>query len=218
MPIRHTHREAGDACRMANALDLVGDRWSLVLVRELLLGPKRFSELQAAALGITPAVLTGRLRELEEHGIIAPPPKPAAGRRRYELTAWGIALEDVLRAFGRWYTAGPDPLTDGSLTPDAFVVALRTMAPADAKIANLRLVAHPASPSIPVRHAVVHRLDRRLRITPVDPGDESVVCRARLEGDATTLAGVCFGQLPLDAASITGDVRTVQALIDALNS
>ena len=70
MPTKRTYGDLGDACRAANALDLVGDRWTLIVVREVILGPKRFTDLQESVRGITPAVLTDRLRSLRESGII----------------------------------------------------------------------------------------------------------------------------------------------------
>ncbi|MQB01762.1 MAG: hypothetical protein GEU78_16025 [Actinobacteria bacterium] len=68
-PTNRTYADHGDACRAANALDLVGDRWTLIIVRELILGPKRFADLEATVRGITPAVLTARLRSLVDAGI-----------------------------------------------------------------------------------------------------------------------------------------------------
>ena len=130
MPIKHTYGDLGDACRSANALDLVGDRWSLIIVREVILGPKRFADLQQAARGITPAVLTDRLGMLRGAGIVEQVVlSDPAGTRAYVATEWGRGLEQVLQALGRWYSAGPDPSTRGGMTPDAMVLAMRTMAP-----------------------------------------------------------------------------------------
>jgi DNA-binding HxlR family transcriptional regulator len=96
-------RSYGQFCGVAHALDLVGERWALLVVRELVLGPKRFTDLAAGLPGIGTNILTARLRELEQGDVIArrvlPPP---AGSTVYELTPYGRALEPVLLALGRW--------------------------------------------------------------------------------------------------------------------
>src|SRR4051795_1875956 len=103
-------RTYGDRCGVARALDLVGDRWALLVVRELLLGAKRFSDLRAGLPGVSPDVLAQRLRELEEAGVVRrtklPPP---AAARVYELTERGAELEPVVLALGRWGSAVPFP-------------------------------------------------------------------------------------------------------------
>ena len=221
MPIRRTHAEHGDACRMAASLDAIGDQWSLVIVRELLLGPKRFSDLQAAARGITPAVLTSRLRELQGHGVIA----PASGREPYRLTPWGERLEDVVIALGRWYSSAPDPTTTGEMTPDGLVLALRTMAPPvpDAGVATVEIIAHPAAEDrIPARHAMITPGVERLEVLVVEGADggsdELPAATTVLEGPATLLAGVLFGQvdrrsLPAGAVRVEGDHEGLDAVI-----
>ena len=96
-------RTYGDSCGIARGLDVVGDRWALLVARELLLGPKRFTDLRDGLPGIGPDVLSARLRDLEQAGVLGraalPPP---AGSRVYELTEWGRELEPVLLALGRW--------------------------------------------------------------------------------------------------------------------
>ena len=90
-------------CTMARTLDLVGERWTLLLVRELMIGPQRFTDLLEGLAGIGRNLLADRLRRLEEHGLVKrrrlPPP---AGSRVYELTEDGRALGPVLTALGRW--------------------------------------------------------------------------------------------------------------------
>ena len=96
-------RSYGQFCGVAHALDLVGERWALLVVRELVLGPKRFTDLAAGLPGIGTNILTARLRELEQTGVVErrvlPPP---AGSTVYELTPYGRELEPVLLALGRW--------------------------------------------------------------------------------------------------------------------
>ena len=120
MPSRRRYADHGDACAAAHALDVVGDRWSVIVIRELMLGPKRFSELLACAHGATPTVLTMRLRELEQAGLVnqvaLPPPALVTV---YGLTEWGLEFEPILQALGRWAQRSPALPSDGGLTPDA---------------------------------------------------------------------------------------------------
>jgi DNA-binding HxlR family transcriptional regulator len=121
-------RTYGDPCGIARALDLVGERWALLVVRELVLGPKRFTDLRAGLQHLSPDVLAQRLRGLESAGIVQrrtlPPP---AASRVYELTDWGRELEPVVLALGRWGSRAPFPPGDGQLGIDALVLALRTL-------------------------------------------------------------------------------------------
>jgi len=117
-----------DACAAAHALDLIGERWALLVVRELLLGPKRFTDLRVGLPGVSPNVLAQRLRELEQAGVVRrrklPPP---AGSRVYELTEWGMELEPVIIGLGRWGARSPSRLRDATIGVDSIVLALRTM-------------------------------------------------------------------------------------------
>src|SRR5919106_3243857 len=105
-----TMRTYGDLCGIARALDVVGERWALLVVRELLLGPKRFTDLRAGLPHVGPDVLTQRLKELEAAGVVrrATLPPPAASKV-YELTRRGAELEPVVLALGRWGSAAPGP-------------------------------------------------------------------------------------------------------------
>jgi DNA-binding HxlR family transcriptional regulator len=117
-----------DACGTAFALELVGERWSLLIVRELMFGGRRFSDLRAGLPGISAKVLTERLEGLEAAGIVQrrqlPPPVAA---QVYELTRWGYAAEDAIQALGRW--AACSPLHDPTLplSPASLMLSLRTM-------------------------------------------------------------------------------------------
>jgi DNA-binding HxlR family transcriptional regulator len=90
-------------CGVARALDLIGERWALLVVRELALGPKRFTDLRQGLPGIATNVLSLRLRQLERDGVVArrllPPPAPA---QVYELTEHGRELVPIMLALGRW--------------------------------------------------------------------------------------------------------------------
>jgi DNA-binding HxlR family transcriptional regulator len=98
-----TTRTYGDNCGIARALDVVGERWALLVVRELLLGPQRFSDLRTALPGASSNLLTDRLRELVTRGVIARRKlAPPAASWVYELTEWGRELEPILLALGGW--------------------------------------------------------------------------------------------------------------------
>jgi DNA-binding HxlR family transcriptional regulator len=126
-------RTYGDRCGVARALDLVGERWALLVVRELLLGPKRFTDLRRGLPNLSPDVLSQRLRDLEQAGIVRrhtlPPP---AGSRVYELTDRGHELEPVVIELGRWGSGAPFPPGDAEIGVDAFVIALMTLFDASA--------------------------------------------------------------------------------------
>jgi DNA-binding HxlR family transcriptional regulator len=117
-----------DGCAAAHALDLIGERWALLVVRELLLGPKRFTDLRAGLPGVSPNVLAQRLRELERAGVVRrrklPPP---AASRVYELTSWGEELEPVVVSLGRWGARSPSKPRDAELGVDSLILSFRTM-------------------------------------------------------------------------------------------
>jgi DNA-binding HxlR family transcriptional regulator len=122
-------RTYGDQCGIARALDVIGERWALLVVRELLLGPKRFTDLRAGMPNLSPDVLAQRLRELEQAGVVRrgslPPP---AGSRIYELTDWGRELEPVVLGLGRWASRrAPFPPGDAPIGADSLVLALKTL-------------------------------------------------------------------------------------------
>src|SRR5262245_33074161 len=123
-----TKRTYGDACRFAHALDTVGERWALLVVRELLLGPKRFTDLRNGLPNASSNMLAERLRELERGGVVRrrklPPPYAASV---YELTDWGRELEPIVTALGAWGARSPFLPDAESIGPDSIVLALRSL-------------------------------------------------------------------------------------------
>ncbi len=123
-----TTRTYADACGIPRALDRVGERWALMIVRELLLGPKRFTDLKTGLPHASPNVLSQRLRELEQTGVVQRRTLPApAGSRVYELTEWGLELEPVLSALGRWGARAPLSGPEVGMSLDAHILSLRTL-------------------------------------------------------------------------------------------
>jgi DNA-binding HxlR family transcriptional regulator len=112
---------------MAHALDLVGERWALLVVRELLLGPKRFTDLRRGLPAASPNALTDRLRELVEIGVVRrrrlPPP---AASWVYELTEWGRELDPILTALGTWALRSSLLDPSGHLSTDSVMLTIRT--------------------------------------------------------------------------------------------
>jgi DNA-binding HxlR family transcriptional regulator len=121
-------RSYGEACRFSHALDVVGERWALLIVRELLLGPKRFTDLRHGLPHASTNILAERLKELEKSSVVAkrklPPPAPASV---YELTAWGRELEPIVTQLGAWGARSPFPPETTEIGPDSIVLALRSL-------------------------------------------------------------------------------------------
>ena len=126
-------RTYGDGCGIAHALDLVGERWALLVVRELLLGPKRFTDLRDGLPKSSPNVLAQRLRELEQASIVQrrklPPP---AGSWIYELTDWGCELKPIVISLGAWAVRSPSFPRGAPVGSDSVILALNTFFDADA--------------------------------------------------------------------------------------
>jgi DNA-binding HxlR family transcriptional regulator len=190
------NRSYGDQCGVARSLDVIGERWALLIVRELLLGPKRFNDLLAGLPGASPNVISQRLRELSASGVIrhrdlGPPARVGV----YELTGWGRELEPVVLHLGQWGTRAPLP--DGAgWSLDSLMLALQ--AAADPAVVTGRyelrvgadvFTVDGTSGSVRVR-----------RGTADDP-------EASASTDAGTLHAVAIGQLPVSAALASGALR-----------
>ena len=121
-----TKRTYGDGCAIAHGLDLVGERWALLVIRELLLGPKRYTDVKKGLPNASPNVISERLRELEQAGVIRrdklPPP---ASAHVYELTDWGRDLEETVISLGRWATRSPSLPREAPIGADSVMLALK---------------------------------------------------------------------------------------------
>jgi len=196
-----TTRTYGDACGIPRALDRIGERWALMVIRELVLGPKRFTDLRTGLPHASPNVLAQRLRELEHAGVVhrrrLPPP---AASQVYELTDWGAELEPVLVALGRWGARAPmGPESDG-MSLDAHILSLRTLFdPARAEgvtgTLELRLGDQP------------FRAELAADGLEIAPGEAAAPDATLETGDPGTLLALIHGWRELDEAVGAGDVR-----------
>jgi len=202
MATTHTakRRTYDDGCAAAHALDLVGERWALLVVRELLLGPKRFTDLKAGLPGASPNVLSQRLRELEGAGIVRrrklPPP---AASRVYELTEWGEELEPVIVRLGRWGARSPSKPRDAALGVDSLVLSFRTMF--DPRAAEGLTASYELRFGEDQFHAVVD--DSRFEISRGSADRPDAI----VETDSDTLAALVYAGRPLAEVLESGDLK-----------
>jgi DNA-binding HxlR family transcriptional regulator len=192
-------RRYDDPCGIARALDRVGERWALLVVRELMLGPKRFTDLREGLPTASPNVLSQRLDELLETGVIERRQlEPPSRAWVYELTPWGRELEEVLLSLARWGSRAT-PVPRGDLSTDALLLALRTtLDPEEAQGAPLDVELRLAPDRYRIRLG-----DGRLSITrgPAESPD------AVIDTDAGTLRRLVFGDLALADARQKGAIR-----------
>ncbi|MBX3259230.1 MAG: transcriptional regulator [Labilithrix sp.] len=186
-----------DACGMAHALELVGERWALLVVRELMFGPRRFGELRAGLPGISANVLTQRLEGLEREGIVVRRRLPSpANAQVYELTAWGYESEPILQAMGRWAARSPTHDPSRPLSPATLMMSFRTMLDVKraARVTATFGFRFPDDAFVAtVDHGAIH-------VERGEPARAEVlfVCAP------ATLAAVVYGGLPLADAEASG--------------
>ncbi|HEV2375192.1 MAG TPA: helix-turn-helix domain-containing protein [Streptosporangiaceae bacterium] len=190
------NRSYGGQCGVARSLDVIGERWALLIVRELLLGPKRFNDLLTGLPGASPNVISQRLRELTGSGVLRHRDLgPPARVRVYELTDWGRELEPVIVHLGQWGTRAPLP-EGAHASLDSLLIALQ--ASADPKVVNGRyemrigadvFTADGTSGSVRVRRGTADRPE------------------AALTTDTDTFFTVAFGRRPIADTVESGDLR-----------
>ncbi|MFN3429217.1 MAG: winged helix-turn-helix transcriptional regulator [Candidatus Sericytochromatia bacterium] len=196
-----TRRSYHDACAASHGLDLIGERWALLVVRELMLGPKRFTDLRSGLSGVSANVLTQRLTELEETAVVRrrklPPP---ASAWIYELTEWGYELEPVIMALGRWAARSPGLMREVPMGADSLILSFRTMFdPAAAAGVRVCLVFHLGDDRFT---AEVN--DGTLRAERGSPERPDAVVTA---ADPTVIAGLVYGGQDLEAFIQAGAVQ-----------
>jgi DNA-binding HxlR family transcriptional regulator len=199
-------RRYEDACGVAHALELIGERWAPLVLRELLFGPRRFSELRADLPGISANVLTQRLSELEQRGLVRrtllPPP---ASVQVYEATDWGLEAAPVIRALGRW--AVRSPLHDTGLFVSAVSIMMSMQTMFDENRAG-NLTARIGF-RLGGSGYVAQIADRKFEARREEPQNVDVLFTAA----PGSLAGVLYGGAPLETVGIMGDMELAKRFV-----
>lgn len=186
-----------DGCATAHALDLFGERWALLIIRELIPGPQRFSDLKAALPGISSNILTVRLGELERAHIAVRrqllPPAPAWV---YELTQWGLELEPIINSMGKWAAKSPTMAENMPMSAASVMLSFRTMFDADRAgglSLEFDLILNERPHSVRVSNG-------ELDIQP----NQLANAETTVAGDPNLVAGVVYGGLSLADAKSAG--------------
>ena len=198
-----TKRGYEDACGVAHALELIGERWAPLVLRELMFGPRRFSELKADLPGISANVLTQRLAELEERGLVRrtrlPPP---ASVQVYEATEWGLEASPVMQALGRWAVRSPQHNVEQFVSPVSIMMSMQTMFQADrAGDFEARIGFRFGE-----RTYVAAVRDHTLDVGQGDSGDVD----ALFDTSPEVVAGILYGGAPLETAQVSGDLAVAK--------
>jgi DNA-binding HxlR family transcriptional regulator len=194
-----TKRGYDDACGTAHALELIGERWSLLVLRELMLGPRRFTGLKADLPGISSNVLSQRLDELEARGLARklrlPPP---ASVQVYEATPWGLEAEPIVQALGRWAARSPRHDPTLPISGVSILLSFRTMlSEKRAKGIDARIGFRFG------KDEYVARLRKGKIKASRGPAAE---CDVIFTAEPTALAAVVYGGAPLDSIGVEGDL------------
>jgi len=187
-------------------MDLIGERWSMPLIRELLLGPRRFSDLKTSLNGISANVLTQRLEGLEAAGVLVrrrlPPP---AAVQVYELTPWGYEAAPIFQALGRWAVRSPYHDPTRPFSPVSLMLSLRTMlspmAAGDLK-AKIQLVMN-GEPFFWARNK-----KGEIRIGRGEIDDPTLTVR----GTPSAIASYVYAGAPLSSIEVEGDLALAARL------
>jgi DNA-binding HxlR family transcriptional regulator/putative sterol carrier protein len=193
-------RKYNSGCAVAHALDLVGERWALLVVRDLVLGPKRFTDLLAGLPGASADVLTQRLRELTEAGVVDRRRlSPPAASWVYELTPWGAELAPVVVGLAQWASRSPTMRYDAPLGTDSLMLSLKALfdGPAAADL-EATIAVHLGD-----ERFQLHIADGELRVTRGELDEPDAV----LETDQTTLMSLLRTDRPLDEVLASGNLR-----------
>ncbi|WP_106640357.1 winged helix-turn-helix transcriptional regulator [Allosphingosinicella vermicomposti] len=197
---KSSRRRYNDACGAAHALDIVGERWALLVIRELMFGPKRFSDIRASLPGISANVLTQRLEGLETFGVLTrkrlPPPASAWA---YELTPWGYQAEPIFQVFGRWGASSPlhDPTLP--LSAASILLSFRTMIDANRAEGFSARIGF----TIGQEDFVATVADGEISIVREEVRDVA----AHFIGRAEALAAAAYGAVPLETLEQDGALR-----------
>jgi len=209
---RRTEPKRGydDACGTAHALELIGERWALLVLRELMLGSRRFSELRGDLPGISANVLTQRLTDLEQRGLVVkkrlPPP---ANVQVYEATPWGLEAEPIVQALGRWAARSPRHDPTLPISGVSILLSFRTMFD-PVRVAAARDIKATIAFRFGEDRYFVEIADGKLVAHRGEPEAADVVVTA----EPTMLAAVVYGKQPLDLVGVEGDRALFQRFVD----
>ena len=207
-----TRRVYDDACGTALALEFVGERWSLLIMRELMYGPRRFGEIRSNLPGISANVLTQRLEGLEAAGILVRRKLPSpANVQVYDLTRWGRESAPLMQEMGRWAARSPrhDPLL--FMSPASAMMSLATLIDRARAAGETMTVAF----RFPADAFVVQLADGELTVQRGE-GEADVI----FTGDTMAMRRTIYGKMPLDPAgadetwAVEGDLAAAQRFID----
>jgi len=199
-------RRYEDACGLAYALELIGERWAPLVLRELMFGPRRFTDLKADLPGISANVLSQRLTELEARGLIrkAQLPPPAAVQV-YQATDWGLEAAPVLRALGRWAVRSPNHDPELFVSAVSIVMSMETMFDAGrAGDLQARIGFRLGGSAF-----VAEIRDGTIDIRRGQPDGADVL----FSGMPGQLAGVLYGGAPLEIIALEGDVELARRFV-----
>ena len=201
-----TKRGYDDACGTAHGLELIGERWAMLVLRELAYGPRRFSELKADLQGISANVLTQRLTELERRGLVRkvrlPPP---ASVQVYEATQWGLEAVPMIASLGRWAARSPRHDPTLPMSHVSIIMSLQTLiSPALAQGLDERVGFRLGDADY-----VVHVHDGRLDVKRGDIEN----CRVTFTGPPTQVAAVIHGGAPFDLITVEGDLEFARRFV-----
>ena len=199
-------RRYDDACGTAHALELIGDRWTLLVLRELMLGPRRFSELRADLPGLSANTLTQRLAELEDRGLAVrrrlPPP---ASVQVYQATEWGLEAEPIVQALGRWAARSPRHDPTLPISAVSILLSFRTMlSEKRAKGFDARIGFRFGGDSYLGR---LRKGSLKIGRGELDKADFIITAAP------TALAAVVYGGAPLETISIEGDTALAKRFL-----
>lgn len=199
-------RRYDDACGLAHALELLGERWAMLVLRELAYGPRRFSELKADLQGISANVLTQRLTELEARGLVVksklPPP---ASIQVYEATEWGLEVVPLIASLGRWAARSPWHNPTLRMSHVSVIMSLQTLlSPELSEGLRARIGFRFGETGYVV---TIH--DGRLDVErgPVED------CDLTFTGSPSAVAAVIHGGAPLEMVGVEGDMELAKRFL-----
>lgn len=195
-----------DACGLAHAMELIGERWAMLVIRELAYGPRRFSGLKADLPGISANVLTQRLAELEQRGIVRrtrlPPP---ASVQVYEATEWGLEVAPLIGAMGKWAARSPLHNPNQPMSHVSVMMSLQTLFSPEQAAGLAACIGFRFGPVEYVASLAGDRLDvERTQATN---------CAVTFSGSSNDIAAVIHGGAPFDTIAVEGDMALAKRFV-----